>query len=124
MFIFFTVVLKMPKAQEFLKGFKLIPHTIFGGYELIKATASHETIKRYQEYQYSITLVFMGDANYTNQNYKDLFNAVMEEIRREPIIYGVRNPYRCTIEPPSRGDITGVLEGPITFKLIGHSYRI
>ena len=39
------------------------------------------------------------------------------------IIYGIRNPYRCTIDPPRYGDIVDD-NGHITFHLTGHSYRI
>jgi hypothetical protein len=114
----------MPNPSEFLTGFGLIPHTTFAKYQLIKATATHQTIKRYQEYEYHITLVFMGDRSYTDHDYEDLFNAVMGVIEQEHVIYGVRNPYRCIIDPPSYGKIRGSLGGPITFELIGHSYRM
>jgi hypothetical protein len=113
----------MPKAHEFLNGFGLIPNTMFAGYQLTSATSTHQSIKRYQEYQYQITLVFMGQPNYTETDYRNLFHAVMAKTTQEHIIYGIRNPYRCIIDPPSQGDIVGTLSGPITFNLMGHSYR-
>ena len=100
----------MPKAPQFLQGFGLTPHTMFSEYQLITATSTHETIKRYQEYRYQITLVFMGQPNYTNINYKRLFDAVMATTTQEHIIKGYRNPYRCIIDPPSHGDIIGYID--------------
>ena len=115
----------MPNAQEFLNGFGLVPGTMFADYQLVTATATHQTIKRYQEYEYHITLVFMGHApNMNDTHYRKLFDVVMATTTQQHTIYGVRNPYRCTIENPTYGSITGTPSGPITFTVVGHSYRI
>ena len=109
----------MPDAAQFLSGFGFTRGSQFGGYILTNATSTHESIKRYQEYKYEITLTF------TNQgvgNYNNLFHLVMEKISQQPIIYGIRNPYRCIIESPQYGDILED-DRTITFNLHGHSYR-
>lgn len=48
----------MPHAAEFLAGFGLTTGTQISGYRLDQASATHVSIKRYQEYQYDITLKF------------------------------------------------------------------
>lgn len=110
----------MPSASEFLSGFLLTSGTVLGGYSLSSATSTHETIKRYREYLYHITLVFKKSPG---ASYSNLFNAVMDEISQERVIWGVRNPYRCIIDPPQEGDIVEDPDGTITFHLVGHSYR-
>jgi hypothetical protein len=120
----------MPDAAQFLSGFGLIQGTIFGiesnrnerntkGFILSSATSTHETVRRYQEYKYSITLTF---TNLGSGNYENLFHDVMTIISKQPIIYGIRNPYHCIIDTPEYGDIVGDNK-IITFHLIGHSYR-
>lgn len=111
----------MPEAAEFLAGFNLLSGHVFANYILNSAISTHESVKRYQEYLYHITLVFkkIGKGSYS-----DLFDAVMAEISQEHIIYGIRNPYRCIIDPPVEGNILEDTDGTITFKLTGHSYRV
>jgi hypothetical protein len=111
----------MPEAAEFLAGFGLIPGTQFDGYVLSSATSTHESIKRYQEYLYSITLIFKNSGSGT---YNDLYLAVYRQISQEHIIYGIRNPYRCVIDVPQYGNILEQQDGTITFHLTGHSYRV
>jgi hypothetical protein len=110
----------MPVASEFLAGFGLIQGSQFDGYILTSATSTHESIKRYQEYRYSIKLVFK---NIRFGTYDKLYTELYKTISQKPIIYGVRNPYRCIIDDPQYGNITEDHDGTITFHLIGHSYR-
>lgn len=112
----------MPHAQEFLNGFGLTPHALFASYELISATSTHEVIKKYQEYQYHIVLVFSSRSPIPD--YPSLFHTVMATISQTHIIYGIRNPYQCTIDLPVNGDVIMNPEGTITFHLVGHSHRI
>jgi len=111
----------MPDASEFLAGFGLIQGTQFDGYILASATSTHESIKRYQEYKYSITLTFK---NLGNGTYNNLYLALYQNISQEHIIYGIRNPYRCIIDVPQSGNIFEEDDGTITFHLTGHSYRV
>ena len=111
----------MPHAPEFLAGFNFIQGNQFASYVLSNVTSTHETIKRYQEYQYHITLVFTKQGAGT---YEDLFQAVMSEAIQEHVIYGIRNPYRCIIDYPKYGDIIESSDGTVTYHLLGHSYRI
>ena len=119
----------MPEASEFLAGFNLVKGRIFASYILENATSSHESIKKYHEYMYKITIQFKSlapaaIAPTTDQLYQSLYEAVISEISKEPIIYGIKNPYRCIIDPPQIGDIIEESDGSIIFKLTGHSYRI
>ena len=111
----------MPEAAEFLAGFGFVKGTRFAGYILVNAMASHESISRYQEYKYHLTLVFQKAGL---SDYISLYNAVANNFSQEHIIYGIRNPYRCIIDHPVHGDITEDDDGTVTFKLTGHSYRV
>ena len=110
----------MPDAAQFLDGFGFIRNSQFKGYILTDATSTHESIKRYHEYKYSIRLTF---TNHGMGNYNDLILLIMSMISKQPIIYGIKNPYRCVIDPLKYGDILADEDGNITFNLIGHSYR-
>lgn len=63
----------MPDATQFLNWFGLIQCSQFGGYSLDSATSTHESVKRYHEYKYDITLIFKnrgyGNYNYLFQHY-------------------------------------------------------
>lgn len=111
----------MPEAAEFLSGFGFTSGAQFDGYRLSSATSTHETIKRYQEYRYNIKLVFI---NLGNGTYETLYPLIADKIFQEHIIYGIRNPYRCIIDPPKMGDIVEDDNKTITFNLMGHSYRM
>jgi hypothetical protein len=109
----------MPESAEFLHGFGLDQGMSANGYILKVSHATHKAIKRYQEYYYEITLVF---SNLGQGNYNNLYYTVDNLISQEHIIYGVRNPYRCIIDPPKQGDIVQD-NNDIIFNLVGHSYR-
>jgi len=111
----------MPEVSEFLAGFNLIQGNIFVNYVLSSVTSTHESIKRYQEYQFLITLTF--NPNY-KAKYDDLYDAVLTEISQEHVIYGTRDPYKCTIEPPVYGSIEEDTGGIIIFHLVGHAVKI
>ena len=50
----------MPGSTLFLEGFGLTVGRQFGQFKLIKATATHETITRYHDYQYRIKLTLLS----------------------------------------------------------------
>jgi len=113
----------MPEVQEFLEGFNLIQGRNFSNYQLIKVNASHEAVVRYSHYKYQITLEFQAIPG-KSSSYANLFNAVVDEIEQTHIIYGVRNPYSCSIDYPKEGDIIELIpQTHYIFHLIGHSYR-
>lgn len=119
----------MPEASEFLAGFNLIQGRIFGTYILEHVTSTHESVKRYHEYLYRITIVFRSMvpsaiSGGNDASYQGLYEAVIAEISQEHVIYGIKNPYRCIIDLPQQGDIIEETDGSIIFKLTGHSYRI
>ena len=111
----------MPEVAEFLAGFNLVQGHIFANYVLSSVTSTHESIKRYQEYQFHITLTFKP--NY-GAKYDDLYDAVLAEISQEHVIYGTRDPYKCTIEFPVYGSIEEDTDGTIIFHLVGHAVKI
>jgi len=110
----------MPDASQFLSGFGLLVGSSFGGFILSNAVSTHESIKRYQEYKYIITLTF---TNSGSGIYEDLYRDLLLHITQTPIIYGIRNPYRCTIDLPKYGDIEGD-DNVTIFHLTGHSMRV
>jgi hypothetical protein len=110
----------MPDPRQFLEGFDLVPGNKFGGYILRDATSTHKAVTRWQEYKYNIVLSFQ---NLGRGVYDNLYNALMDEIEQAHIIYGVKNPYRCTIDAPIEGSVIDD-HGTIIFNLIGHAHRI
>lgn len=110
----------MPHAAEFLSGFGLTQGRQVDGYTLVSAHSTHETVTRYREYRYNITLQFKNNGNGNSQQLSSTLSGI---ISQEHIIYGVRNPYRCTIDPPAHGDIIEEGDKSITVHLLGHSYR-
>ena len=110
----------MPEAAEFLEGFGLVSGKQLAGYVLTHATSTHESIKRYQEYRYKITLTFQ---NRGTGVYENLYYALHAYISLEHIIYGIKNPYRCIIDDPQEGDVDMYSNGAVVFNLTGHAYR-
>jgi hypothetical protein len=111
----------MPEVAEFLSGFNLIQNRVVANYTLTSVKSTHESIKRYQEYQYHITLIFKPNLG---AKYDNLYDIITSEIAQEHVIYGTRDPYRCTIQSPIYGDIEEDSDGTITFHLIGHAIKI
>lgn len=110
----------MPNDHEFLSGFGLIKGVQVDGYELIEAESTHQTIKRYQEYEYQVDLTF---ENLGIGSYNDLYRELSSMLSGERTIYGVRNPYRCIIDPIQNYNVFENPDKTITFELTGHSYR-
>lgn len=110
----------MPEAHEFLEGFGFTQGAVIGGYTLVQANATHKAVRRYQEYEYKLKLVFRPSGR---GSYAALDAALHNIISQQHIIYGVRNPYRCVIDMPSHGDIIQEANGDIEVHLNGHSYR-
>ena len=110
----------MPTPAKFLSSFGFIKGSQFDGYILEEAIATHDTIKRYQEYEYDIQLVFYNNGNGT---WDSLFKVLLKNILSEHIVKGARNPYKCIIDYPSYGDVHGN-NNDITIYLKGHSYRV
>lgn len=110
----------MPDAQQFLIGFGLNPGVFIGGYTLTSAVSTHEQIKRYQEYRYSITLTLTQVTGNASMGY--LLGELYKIISKTHVIYGIRNPYLCTIDPINESNV--IINGPTaTVHLTGHSYR-
>ena len=108
----------MPEVTEFLAGFHLIQGYTF---VLSNVFSTHESIKRYQEYLFHITLTFNP---YLGAKYEDLYDVVLSEISQEHTIYGARDPYKCTIDLPIYGNIEEDTNGTIVFHLTGHAIKI
>ena len=113
----------MPHPTAFLAGFGLTPGTQFGDFTLMKAHSTHEQIRRFHDYQYHITLVFMPQWGHRG-NYADLVSIL------EPILSSIRiidseygNPYECTIQAGPEDAIENQ-DGSYTIYLVGHSTRI
>lgn len=111
----------MPHAPEFLRGFNLVRGTTFDGFTLIDVMATHNTVKQYSEYSYDITLTFR--ANSSGASYNNLYYSLLQTIRQTHIIYGVRNPYSCTIDIPQDGSVHQIEQNTYLFNLKGHAYR-
>jgi len=110
----------MPSAEKFLSSFGFIKGSQFDGYILTTIISNHITIKRYQEYEYPIELLF---SNINNGTWENLFKVLKNIIMDENIIKGVRNPYKCTIDYPVHGDVYKENDN-IRIYLTGHAYRV
>jgi hypothetical protein len=110
----------MPTPDKFLRSFGFVSGAHFDGYTLEDVSSTHETISRYQEYRYDITLTF---ANIRGGNLDGLFDEILKHISYEHIVKGIRNPYRCIIDQPYHTDIRPDKNGNVTVKLTGHAYR-
>ena len=109
----------MPSPDKFLSSFGFINGSQFDGYILEEATAREVSIKRYQEYEYSIELLF---SNINNGTWETLFKVLQKNISEEHIVKGARNPYKCTIDYPVYGDVHKE-NNDIRIYLTGHAYR-
>ena len=107
----------MPHANEFLLGFGFRQNSTVAGFTLISAAASEQTVQRYQEYSYRLQLIYRGTGDFNT-----LYHAVLRQVSTPHIIYGVRNPYRCTIDTPQHGSVTRS-GNDIYFELTGHAHR-
>lgn len=111
----------MPAVSKFLNHFNLVSWEQFDGFTLSKVHSTHEQKIRYKLYKYQITLIFTDNGQ---GNYEDLFDDLLSEIEKEPIIwtrYG--NPYRCWIDYPQEGSVVQQ-DDTFIFHLIGHAERI
>src|SRR5579885_305208 len=110
----------MPTPDKFLRAFGFVSGAHFDGYTLEHVFSTHNTIKRYQEYEYDITLTF---ENNRNGDIEELFRIILDHISYEHIVKGVKNPYRCIIDQPHYTNIHKDKNGSVTVNLVGHSYR-
>lgn len=108
----------MPKPDEFLVGFDLVKDSVYADYKLKKILISHDTVKKYHEYRYSIKLIFvkMYEDSSANTLYKELDVALSNTV----VIYGRRNPYLCSV------DILKFRENmrSVTVTLEGHAIKM
>jgi len=112
----------MPDVPEFLKGFNLIKGNNFDGYTLENVEASHEVVRKYREYKYPISLTLKKrskNGGSDSSSISELLPSLNEEIKKEHIIYGIRNPYRCFIKFQSLSKNSDT----VVVKLMGIAYR-
>lgn len=109
----------MPSPDAFLHAFQLSEGKILGSYRLDKIAITEETVSRYYHYRYNIdlTLVRAKIGSMTSTYHK-----LLSLLQQEPIAYGVRNPYRCSIEPLDDANITEQ-GNELHIHLIGHAKR-
>lgn len=111
----------MPHAGAFITGFGLQKNSRIAGFTLVTAEATERTVTRYQEYSYHIVLIFRKSGS--SGSFESLYHAVVSKVSGAKTIYGVKNPYRCTIDSPKHGDVTQHNNGDIYFELTGHAHR-
>ena len=106
----------MPSKENFLSSFHLTKNTVVGGYNLSSISVTEKILKRYYHYQFHATLTFRG-GNDENK----LRDAIKRKISQSEIVYGTRDPYRCTINTPT---YTTLHNGTIQCKLIGNCIKV
>lgn len=110
----------MPEPEKFLLGFNLKVGLKQNGYVCTHANANHKVIRRYQEYKYDIILTFKNEGH---GDYHALYHFILDLSNEKHIIYGIKNPYLCIIDPIEKENIIGNEDKEVTFYLVGHSYR-
>lgn len=93
----------MPNSEQFLSGFGLIPGLELEGYELVKASSTHETIVRYKSYKYRISLIFVK--NYLDSDINDFLDALDRKTDGTKRIKAIRNFYNCRIDEISEKNV-------------------
>lgn len=112
----------MPVPTKFLHAFGLTKGTKFGNYKITAVSATHETVKQYQLYQYHIKLVLspLGSSSYTEMDKAD--HSLVQSLKGSHDVKATRNYYRCTIDPPSTYYPTSSED--IEYDLVGYGERI
>ncbi len=111
----------MPDPHDFLKGFNVTKGLNIGEWVLSDVAIDHNTISRYKEYEYPITLTFTSTGSKAIP-VNNLLIAVNNYVAGNRIIssrYG--NPYSCVfgvLTLASSDERTAILRST------GHSYRI
>jgi hypothetical protein len=85
----------MPSPDAFLNAFRLSEGMSLGNYRLDHITIKEETISQYYHYKFDIHLTLIrvrGDSVIS------MYRQLRSLLEQHPIAYGVRNPYRCSIE--------------------------
>lgn len=107
----------MPLPGKFLAGFNVHQNMHIGGYVLVDIKIEHETVIRYHEYRYPMTLTWEGKGDAGT-----LLNKFEEHVAGKRIIdseYG--NPYECdfgNIRVHDGGN------GTVVMTTVGHSRRV
>lgn len=107
----------MPQVKEFLESFGLTENQKIAGFTITSVTSSHESIKRYYEYYYKIQLEFSGAGDP-----KELLQFLMNLSAQEHVVYGIKNPYLCTIDKLTPENFQKE-RGGYQVRLYGHAVR-
>ena len=84
----------MPQPYKYLDGFGLEKGSYANGYYLSNISIDHVTIKRYNQYQYPITLTW--EIYDETSDHEKLSNTLITYLQGDRIIYSeYGNPYRC-----------------------------
>ena len=110
----------MPEPEVLLNNYGLVDGLKLSGYVLNNPSATHESIHRYQEYRYSIILIFV---NQGKGSYQDLYYQLIDIISQQKDIKAIRNYYHCSFEPINDGDVEQTSNNDIIFYLTAHAYR-
>lgn len=109
----------MPDVADFLRAFSLVRGAYIGGFQIINVSSTHETIKRYHEYQFHITV----DLQLVS-SHESLQSDLVRIVGPKKIVnsrYG--NPYECWIEL-NEPALQKLGQGQITLHLVGHAIRV
>lgn len=112
----------MPTPDKFLRAFGLTKGAKFGNYKIATATATHETIERYQIYQYHIRIVLSPLTLSSDDEMDKTDRVLIQAIKGYHDVKATRNYYRCTIDLPQSYYVKS--NGDIEYNLVGHGRRI
>lgn len=111
----------MPHFDKFIHGFGLTYGLTLGDYRLTSVEGSEQSVKRYREYKYPITLTFTKITSKPG-NTLNLLTDLRAQISKSRVIYtSYGNPYQCTIENPHIESLSG---NKVVITMLGHAHRI
>jgi hypothetical protein len=89
----------MPEANVFVQGFGFNTNQTYAGFKIDNIQATENVEVNYHKYSYDIVISFnkINTIN-TSNNISMLKSEVERLIGQTHIIYGIRNPYTCTID--------------------------
>lgn len=114
----------MPGASEFLAGFSVYPGLSMAGFQVISAIATEQSVVRWNEYQYPITVTFRWSqpGGATQASVNNLATSFANYVSGVRVIHSDSGrPYECTFGAANKYESTA---NTLTGHYLGHSKRI
>jgi hypothetical protein len=106
----------MPDPKAFLKGFKVARGLVIGNWKITSVEIGHIMIKRYQEYEFPITIVATNSSkietkeNLTLNKFMYQFQKYVDQNKGVIVNSRYGNPYKCVF-----GSLTESKDRPLDY---------